>query len=58
MILVVSELLRGHCFFGSVILGFYDSEILGVSELLGVMLPVERWDLDVNKLLGSWDPMS
>ena len=38
-----------------VILGSWDPEILGVSELLGVKLPLGTWDPGVTKLLWSLD---
>ena len=40
----------------SVILGSCDPEILGVSELLGVKLPLGPSDPSVTKFRGSWDP--
>ena len=41
VILVVSELLRSSCLCDHIILGSCDPEILDVSELLGVKLPLE-----------------
>ena len=60
VILVVSELLRVQISLwscDSVILWSCDPEILGVSELLGVKLPLRPWDPGVTKLLESCDPL-
>ena len=38
-------------------MGFCDPEILGVSELLGLKLPLRPWDPGVSKLLGSCYPV-
>jgi hypothetical protein len=38
------------------ILGSYEPEILGVSELLAVKLSLRPWDPGVTKLLVSWNP--
>ena len=47
---------ESSCFYHPVILGSSDPEILGVSELLEVKLPLWPWDLGVTKFLGSLDP--
>jgi hypothetical protein len=47
---------KSSCLCDLLILESYDPEILGVSQLLGVKLPLGPWDPGVSKLLGSWDP--
>jgi hypothetical protein len=44
------------CLCTFVILGSCDPEILGVSQLLRVKLPLGPWNPVVTKSLGSWDP--
>jgi hypothetical protein len=56
VILVVSELLSVQLSLWSCDLGSCGPEILGVSELLGVKLPLGPWDPGVTKLLWSCDP--
>ena len=44
------------CLWDPVIMGSCDPDILGVSELLGVKLPLGSWNPGVIKLLRSHDP--
>jgi hypothetical protein len=57
VILVVSELLRVQLSLNPMILGSWDPKILGVSEHLGIKLPLRLWDTSVTKLLWSCDPV-
>jgi hypothetical protein len=54
-ILVLSELLRVPLSLCPLIPGSCDPEILGVSEFLGVRLPLGSWEPGVTKLLWSCD---
>jgi hypothetical protein len=57
--LAVSKSLEFSCLCNPVIPESYDPEILGVSEFLGIKLPLGPWEPGVIKLLrsgilGSW----
>jgi hypothetical protein len=47
---------ESSCFCDTVILGSYDLEILGVSKLLRLKLPLGSWNPVLTKLLKSCDP--